>query len=64
VYPCAVTSYISDESRAHTQTLIWFESDVGLRWWGCESEVAGGGGELEIQGTGIAIEESGYDGRV
>ena len=58
MYPCAVTSYISDESLAHTQTLIWFESDVGLRWWGRESEAAGGGGQLELQGTGIAIEES------
>ena len=58
MYPCAVTSYISDESLAHTQTLIWFQSVVGLRWWGCESETAGGGGELELQGTGIAIEES------
>ena len=41
-----------------TLTLIWFESDVGLRWWGRESEAAGGSGELELQGTGIAIEES------
>ena len=43
---------------AHTQTLPRFESDVGLRWWGSEGETVGRGSELELQGGGIAVQES------
>ena len=31
---------------------------MGLRWWGSEGETVGRGGELELQGGGIAVQES------